>query len=355
MSAFLRDLRAVAACAALLAFGATGCDRVEFETNNTTKSKNEGSSVSSLGGPNAPTSLLQRVAAARQTTVFQGVRLVELHFEDDAGPHAVVVRERVSADGRGAFAIEALEVVEPPMTVSQYAVFLSLQSLREGMNWRYRDFSIDGLGLFLQNYTAVDTGNTVQVAGFAACEWRVERSDASGSKYTLRIDPLTGLVLQAREESQEGTLISEMTYESLSFAPDLSGVVWHQSVNQETDLPTVGLLARQVGFEPRAPRTLPAGFQLLERTRIVDPLDGSLWVKMTYGDGLENLFFLHGGPIVGDNGIHSGVPEIQADLVEVAAAAPWIVARGNLRGERVLLLGKVTEDQLIAMLRSAME
>ncbi|MBK8180957.1 MAG: hypothetical protein IPK67_19105 [Planctomycetes bacterium] len=93
----------------------------------------------------------------------------------------------------------------------------------------------------------------------------------------------------------------------------------------------------------------------MERGRLVDPTDQSTWVKATYSDGLECIFFLHGGPIVSDNGIRSGAPEIKADLVEVAVAAPWVVARGNLRGERVLVLGKVPEQELLGMLRSAME
>ncbi|MBK8181254.1 MAG: hypothetical protein IPK67_20720 [Planctomycetes bacterium] len=152
-----------------------------------------------------------------------------------------------------------------------------------------------------------------------------------------------------------GQLISAMDFDSFALAPDLSAVAWHQRINDEQPLPVVGTLAAQIGFEPRSPRTLPAGFQLVERGRLVDPTDQSTWVKATYSDGLECIFFLHGGPIISDNGIRSGVPEIKADLVEVAVAAPWVVARGNLRGERVLVLGKVPEQELLGMLRSAME
>ncbi|MBK8181253.1 MAG: hypothetical protein IPK67_20715 [Planctomycetes bacterium] len=51
------------------------------------------------------------------------------------------------------------------MSVGPYSVFLSLQSLRQGMNWRYRDFAIENLALFQQNYRFIDTSATGEVAG----------------------------------------------------------------------------------------------------------------------------------------------------------------------------------------------
>ncbi|MBK8180956.1 MAG: hypothetical protein IPK67_19100 [Planctomycetes bacterium] len=108
---------------------------------------------------------------------FQGIRRVELHFEESGEPRTVELRERVSSNGQGQFALEALEVIQPQMSVGQYSVFLSLQSLRQGMNWRYRDFAIENLALFQQNYRFIDTGATGEVAGFPTQEFRVERID----------------------------------------------------------------------------------------------------------------------------------------------------------------------------------
>lgn len=338
---------------ALCAIGWTACDQAEFSTQNTQKGEELGASSLSGGAP--PQTLIQRMTDARQQHAFQGIRRVELHFEESGEPRTVELRERVSSNGQGQFALEALEVIQPQMSVGQYSVFLSLQSLRQGMNWRYRDFAIENLALFQQNYRFIDTGATGEVAGFPTQEFRVERIDGSGSIHLLSVETVTGLVLAAREQDAEGQLISAMDFDSFALAPDLSAVAWHQRINDEQPLPVVGTLAAQIGFEPRSPRTLPAGFQLVERGRLVDPTDQSTWVKATYSDGLECIFFLHGGPIVSDNGIRSGVPEIKADLVEVAVAAPWVVARGNLRGERVLVLGKVPEQELLGMLRSAME
>ncbi len=341
-----------------LALGAlaASCDGWEVSSENQKGAGGGGTiEAQALGGPQGPQTLLQRIGNARQVTLFQGVRRVEIFFGEGATQRHVISREKVSADGNGAFAIELLDTIQPPMNANQQSLARSLHSLRQGMSWRYRDFSINAQGLFLQNYRAADTGVTATIAGRTTIELQIERLDGSGSIYSVMVDGLTGLVLKSRETSPEGALISEMTYESLDLAPDLSGVAWHQSVNNEQALPSFGRLESTVGFEFKAPRTLPAGFQLVERSSVLDPQDRSTWVKATYSDGVESLFFLHGGPIVADNGIKSGAPLIGGDLVEVTAAVPWTIARGNLRAQRVMALGKVGEVELLGMLRSAME
>jgi hypothetical protein len=333
----------------VLAAALAACERVEV-TSQQTEPKNN-----SFSGSPAGATLVDRIAAARDHTRFQGVRRVEFFYDEGPNQRHLLLRERVSADGQGAFAIEALEVVEPALSSSQHALFLTLQSVRQGLNWRYRDFAIHDLPLFLQNYVTTDTGSTANVAGRACRVLSVERADQSGSIYTLCVDEPTGLLLDVREQSQEGVLVAQSTYESLDLAPDLSAVVWHQRANNEQVLPPRGSLVSYLGFEARAPRLLPAGYRLLERASVLHPQDGGTWVKETFGDGVESLFFLHGGPIVAGSGIRSGSPEIQADLVEVASAAPWTVAQGNLRSERVIALGKIGEADLLSMLRSAME
>ncbi|MBK8181236.1 MAG: hypothetical protein IPK67_20625 [Planctomycetes bacterium] len=150
-------------------------------------------------------------------------------------------------------------MIQPQMSVGQYSVFLSLQSLRQGMNWRYRDFAIENLALFQQNYRFIDTGATGEVAGFPTQEFRVERIDGSGSIHLLSVETVTGLVLAAREQDAEGQLISAMDFDSFALAPDLSAVAWHQRINDEQPLPVVGTLAAQIGFEPASPAPCPRG------------------------------------------------------------------------------------------------
>jgi len=338
----------------LLALSTAACERVEVDSNNKSTDPEASPGSSPLAGTQP--GLVQRMAAARQSLAFQGVRRVELVAFEGTQERRLVLRERVSADGEGGFAIEALEVIEPPLSGSERDVFLSLQSLRQGMHWRYRDFTIHDAGLFAQNYRLIDTGATTTVAGIGGLlQLTVERQDLSGTSYNLAVDPSTGLVLASREATQEGQLVCDMSFESLQWSFDEGAVPWHQPRNNESALPTTGSLEPWVGFADRAPRTLPAGYQLLERASLMHPQDSGLWTKSTYSDGVEALFFLHGGPIQNGNGIRSGVPEIQADLVEVALAAPWTVATGNLHGQRVMALGKVSEPDLLRLLSSAME
>jgi hypothetical protein len=346
--------RSCLSLALLLLLGA--CQRVPTD-DDLGRKPGEPQSTPELAPSNSLTAtLIQRIVSARRSVAFQGVRRVELHADDGAVAHQLVLRERVSADGQGGFAIEALDVLEPQLRGSEREVFLSLQSLRQGLHWRYRDFTIHDESLFAQNYRMINSGATVTVAGIPnLLELRVERLDQTGSIYTLAVEASSGLVLSSREMTPTGQLVSEMRFESLQKVFDAQSVVWHQSLNNEQELPTSGDIAEFAGFPTRAPRVLPLGYQLLERSSILHPQGKGTWVKSTYSDGVDTAFFLHGGPIQDGNGIQSGAPVIQADLVEVALAAPWTVTTGNLRGERVMALGKLPEHDLLRMLSSAVE
>jgi hypothetical protein len=129
----------------LVAAAFTGCERVEVTSQQTTSKSN------SFSGPRSDPTLRDRIANARESTRYQSVRRVEFYYDEGANQRHLLLRERVSSDGQGAHAIHALEVVEPPLSSGQNALFLTLQSARQGLNWRYRDFAIRGVDLFLQN------------------------------------------------------------------------------------------------------------------------------------------------------------------------------------------------------------
>lgn len=353
-----------------LAAGLTlvACERVDVAVQNEGKTGSggvvaggeSGGGSSLLAGngnasAGAPT-LIERIARSRRDVAFVGVRRVESHYVEPGGngvAHQLSLRERVSADGHGGFAIEALDVLDPQMSTTDRDLLLSLQSIRQGMNWRYRDFTIQDPELFEQNYTATATGANVVIAGVACLELRIERIDQGGTLHTVAVDSTTGLVLASRETTFDGQPVSQMCFESVQYAPDLSGVAWHQRTNQEFALPITGNVTAQLGFEPLAPRFLPSGYQLIERARIQHPMDQTPWAKLTFSDGVDSLFFLHGGPVVAGNGVNSATPAIQADLVVVGEAQPWTVAQGNLHGQRVIAMGKVGESPLLDLLRSA--
>jgi len=135
----------------------------------------------------------------------------------------------------------------------------------------------------------------------------------------------------------------------VDFAPDLSQVIWHQPKNAEQLLARSDPQAQILGFQPILPRTLPPGYQMVEQAIVRDEL-GNPWLKTTYGDGVERLFFVHGGPLV-PGPLASKWPK--PDRVEVLDAAPWASAQGNLSGQKVIALGKVSPDELLIVLDSS--
>jgi hypothetical protein len=81
-----------------------------------------------------------------------------------------------------------------------------------------------------------------------------------------------------------------------------------------------------------------------------------VWVKQTYSDGVDSLFFLHGGsnqPAGGGPTI-TGVWPGKSDSMIVLEGVPWTVATGDVGDERVIAAGKVSTFELLMLLESAL-
>jgi hypothetical protein len=279
---------------------------------------------------------------------YSGERVVEAVSKADGG-RPWTHTERVHSLGNGQFAIEPLDLLRPTVAQRLAQTFLVQQQQRQGLNYRYRDFHVHDLELFLANYAAVDSGNKTYVAGRECAEFLVEKLEHGQRRYTVAVDLEHGLVLRYREETLDGALVAQMHYTSVDFAPDLTQVAWHVARNDERLLTEDANLAQILGFEPILPRTLPPGYRLVDRAVVKDDL-GRVWLKTTYGDGVERLFFVHGGPLV-PGPMAARWPE--PDRVRVLDAAPWTSAQGNLSGERVIALGKVSAEALLIVLDSS--
>lgn len=295
--------------------------------------------------------LIERIADAPFNVAYQGERGIELHVHDGDTPLTFVMRERVSADGHGRFAVDPLELIQPVLPEPDRDLFLIMQKVREGLMYRYRDFRVRNVALFFQNYTVHDAGWNVQVVGRTCAQLVVSRQDQTGLVYTVAVDTETGLVLRARAETQEQELVSLLEFHSLDLAPDLSNVAWHQSSNGETPFVVGPNAAAELGFHPRLPSLLPAGYEMEESTRVTDPTDNTTWLRMVYGDGVEEVFFLHGGPVRPPAVPGLGFPE--ADTVRVLECTPWMAAQGAVGGQRFVTLGKVDKHDLLALIESA--
>jgi hypothetical protein len=299
-------------------------------------------------------SILDLMVGASERVKFQGVRRYEAHYSDATGAHSLVYRETVSSDGQGSYAVDPLELLEPQLAPVPESQFLLLQKVRERLLFRYRDFEIRDLAAFTDNYLAVFTGQTTTIAGQAAERLRIQSRTQTDRRYVVDVDPTSGLVLRAREELLDGTLVAQTEFESLDLAPDLSGVAFSQGLTDEEALPPgskpdlTGL-----GFQPPVPKQLPAGWRLQEVAKLVDPTDDRAWAKLVYTDGVDLLFFLAAAPEPPQRALVGG-SAAQPARVRALSVGAWTVLQGDLAGHELVVMGKADEEVLADLIRSAL-
>ncbi len=295
--------------------------------------------------------LLRSMSTAPTTVSHSGVRRVEQYWTVDGEPRELRYREQVASDGAGQFAIDAIELIAPVTSPQQVALFLVLQKAREGFVRRYRDFAVRDVDSFVRNYSIIDLGTLVTVAGRPCNEYLVQRVVGDSVRYLIAVDAQTALVLRARHEDSTGALLSLVEFESVDLAPNHANVAWHQPLTDELALPTDPALVRtRLGFAPRLPRTDGGLFVLQSATSIEAPNPtgaGTLmWAKHTLTDGVEVVFFLHGGP--------DPAPK-RDDIVLVApSVGPWNTAEGSLRGELYTAMGRIAVAELLDLFEATL-
>jgi hypothetical protein len=295
--------------------------------------------------------LIQRIAGAPLTAKYRGERLIEAEVVAPDQVHRLLLKECVASNGEGGFSIEPLDLIEPALSQPREELALAIQRLREGFHFRYRDFAIRNLPLFLQNYTVTDTGTAVPIAGFPCKEWLVQGQLDLERHFRICVEPGSALVLRAIEEDTSGHVISRMEFLTLDLAPNLEGIPMHVPLNAETPLNAQDA-SEILGFQFVKPHQWPAGFELAEQTSVTEPGTGAHWAKLTFSDGLEQVFYLHGGPVDLTNALAHGWPT-EPDTVRWLPAPPWNLVQGNVHGQKVLAAGKVTQLELMRMLESA--
>jgi len=332
-----RTPRALAAGLLLIALA---CDRADSSFSVSSSNDTSERLAVQVASP-----LVAKMLSAPDHVRFRGTRRHEVRWNLPFGQRQLVYRENVFSDGAGGFAIDPVALLEPTVSWLERDVFLLMQKAREGFLYRYRDFRVHDAGLFLANYVIVDPGTAVSVAGRNCAELWIERRDGASRRFRVAVDLETGIALSVREESLQGILLTSMEYERFSLAPDLSQVELHDPQVQEEPLDESA--SPTLGFAPAEPRLLPSGYRRLEATRVYDAEERGWWAKYTYSDGLELVFFLHGGERGGET---AGV---DADVIQASSVGPWRVLRGSLRGQRVLAMGKAPEPELLRMIDSA--
>ncbi len=332
----------------VLALGMLGCER-------------ENGPGSPGGGREAAVAsdLLQARPAALLSTAHRGIRRVSFMTP---GGLSVIFREEIVTDGQGRFAIQPLEPLGPgPIGWAQFEL---QQRVRQGYIFRYRDFVLRDVELFRRNWGWTELGQEV-VAARSCARYRVERLLAPVLVYDIAVDLETGIVLAFRLLDEDGVPSASVTYETFELAPDLAGVAWHQPANQEQELDWTNGLAAAVGAPFLKPRLLPDGYQLRSAAIVVDEQDRR-WLKLTYLDGIEPLFFLQvldvraedepSGQPPGQNGaleqLTGGPPE--PGTVVVFQIGTTTAIQGRIDGHELIALGRASEAELLDLLESAL-
>lgn len=331
-----------------LALALVGCGP---SSQSEASSADTNTSVSVLLANHPAAATLRKMQTAALATRYSGVRRVEQSWRIDQQRSHLAYRESAAADGTGRFAVEPIALIAPAMAPSELAIWMMLQSARQGFLFRYRDVVIRDLRAFVRNYSITLVSASEQVAGRDCEEWSVQRRRDPLTIYTLAVDRETGLVLRSRQEDMAGQLLSLVEFESIDFAPTFTPApAWHVSANDEAALPPGRAGAQLLGFEPRVPVTDGESFKLLESTRVtsLDPSGSGtiVWAKSVLTDGLEVVIFLHGGADPNARG---------NDVIRVSPpVGPWNHVEGSLRDQRVMAIGRVSSGDLLDLMETVL-
>lgn len=328
------------AAAYLLCAWVAGCERIDGHAQQPQARDTQGSAASrgALRAFSAPD--------PRTNVAHAGTRRIEFTPTPEER-HAF--RESIATDGAGHYSIQPLGPVEG--SIPNWDVFELTQHAREGFLFRYRDFSVRGTGLFARNWSRTPLAET-EVAGRLCQRYRLERTTGPRVAYELSVDEETGLVLGSLEFDAQGRPVASMLYETFQPDPDLGAIAWHVSANDERPFDP----QEDLGVRVLEPRLLPEGFGALEVGTVVDGL-GSRWIKRTYSDGIEPLFFLQGVSGAGPNELHtSGLAPVSASpsAVVVLRLGAVTVIQGELDGFDLIVVGKASEAELLDLIESAL-
>jgi hypothetical protein len=302
----------------------------------------------------ASASILTKMAGAPQRVPFQGKRRVEAHWMEGTTAKSLKYTELATGNGAGGFAIQPLDLIEPALPPAQANQFLLLQRAREGLFFRYRDFALRDFDLFAANWSAESADDVGPVAGRAVERMLVKRRSGGDRRYVVDVDSENGLVLRAREELLDGTLVSLVEFETLDLDPDFSAVSFHQELTSEVTLSNnLSSVARALQFQPHAPKQLPRGYELIEVAKLVDPHDSQTWAKLVYSDGVDLLFFVEAEPAdTPPHQIHSA-PPTEPGTLRALTIGTWTVLQARYAGRDSVVMGKQGELALADAIRSA--
>jgi hypothetical protein len=288
----------------------------------------------------------------RLTTAHLGQRRLE--FAPGSGP-GFSFREEILTDGHGHYRIRP---IDSDSSTLDWDSFEMMQVLHEGFLFRYRDLVVRDERLLARNWDVIDLGRTVDIAGRTCRTLRVVRKRGERVAFELAVDRDTRLVLASRRFDGQGDLRASMRYESLELEPDTAGVDWHEASNDEQPLALLDL-GLQLDQRVLEPRLLPDGYALHEAATVSD--GATRWLKLTYTDGIEPLFFFQKleqpdapGAVARRPGSNFGAPPAETSQVTIYQVEHVAVAQGRVNGFDLMAMGAVSEGELLDLIESSL-
>lgn len=323
-----------------------GCDVAS------SSSAEAGTSVENATAGTRDPTFLDRIANAPMTVSYGGKRQVRIYHAINGAPANLEYDEHVWSDGQGRFSIVPGKIVQPPMTAEQLDLFRLLQQARDGFFYRYRDFRIRDLEVFLQNWRVRDLGIQEIVAGVATTVLEFRRIDGSPTWYRAWIDPRTALVMRAEERGAGNQLASSVEFVDFELSPDTTGLRLESDRFARFPLDLRLETISSIGFRVRSPSVLPAGYRL-DRAESMN--DGTnTWAILTYTDGVDSMFFLQTSDPQAQAGVSPpGEYDVGPKVARGFRVGPWTVLQVRSGGERVLVLGKADSSSIERMLKSS--
>ncbi len=351
----MRSLPLASAALAAALLSLPGCGKSETFAD---LSKNGG--VSSASSASNLPDYIVRADGVLDALPFRGIRRVwQLHgAASGAPPEPLSVLEEVAGDGAGSFSIELIDVVELPSTIES-SLFPLTHERSVDVYWRTRDFRIRGVSRAEQNYGFVEHAGSFSVAGHACRRVEIQRVTPIGGRpgrYVVDIEPSTGFVLASREFDAQGQEIQSMSYDSISFTPDFTGLELRGGTFSGAPLDLYSSLESVVGFGVLVPDVLPQGFEITDAVLISVPpsftvnaesfLTGGDWVRFTGTDGIESITFAHGNTVAASSGV------VQSSIRIVSEGA-WEYGFGRVAGVSFVVAGRVDAQDLRRLVESA--
>ncbi|TAJ02398.1 MAG: hypothetical protein EPO68_18205 [Planctomycetota bacterium] len=313
--------------------------------------------------PTQHSNLLQLVMKAQQAqlhTPHLGQRAVHVYAHvASTGAHHFATLEQVATDGHGGYALQPLSVSGELPT--DPATFLAQHADNAAFYHRFRDFMVRDLDLFIENYLVLGLPVSTTVAGRACITFECKRAPSHlatvGGVFTVSLDVETAFVLAYEERDKHGNVVAAMNYETIDYAADLSGITF-STVPVEQVLNLSGDPSQQLGFQPLLPKMLPSGYKL-DHARMLSEGPQKHWACFEYTDGVEKLFFLHGGSApktqVGPGGWTRSLFQTSSPYrMYVTTAGSWTIAQGVWDNQYVVAVGKLPQSELLPFVESAL-